>query len=449
MCPLRHWENTLSKLIITKMDGRILTALMDDRRRAVQIDLDDGEPSLLGNIYVGKVKDVVKNLNAAFVDLGEGIVGYYSLTANPVHRFAREPGQTAKDCDPQGKEEEPDRESSGKKPPIQVLRPGDEIVVQVSRDAVKTKDPVLSASLSFMGRFAVLTADPSASRNSIRFSSRITDDGWKKQITERLLPSADPSSGLIIRTGAYGAEPEAIAAEAERLKERFHQVVETAPHRICRSLLFSEPPQYIARLRDRDAGTADEILTDDEEIFEEISDYLGREQPGNLGKLRLYRDPALPLDRLYAIRENLRDALQKRVWLKSGAYLVIEPTEAMTVIDVNTGKYTGRKTMEDTVLMINREAAAEAARQMRLRNLSGIILIDFINMDSAAYREEVMRALSECCLSDPVKTTVVDMTKLGLAEITRKKIRRPLYEQVQCGASETHDGFQKKRKTCS
>ncbi len=398
----------MNKLIITRYKERLLTALMDDKG-TVQIDFEEPRPSILGNIYIGKVKDIVKNINAAFVDLGGDVTGYYSLDANPTPLYAsRTPA-------PEGR----------------CLRPGDEILVQVSKDAVKTKDPVLTASLTLTGRYCVLSAEPSGKKNYIRFSGKINDASWKKKTAEYLRPAKEEAFGLIVRTNAYNAAPDLILGEMNRLTERLRQILKNASYRTCRSLLYEEVPPYAARLRDFDAQQAGEIVTDDAAVYESLNDYLLREQPENAGRLRLYNDPLLPLIKLYPIEKDLHDALQKRVWLASGAYLVIEQTEAMTVIDVNTGKFTGKKTMRDTVRMINLEAAKEAARQLRLRNLSGIILIDFINMESAEDQSELMRALSEHCFRDPVKTTVVDMTRLGLVEITRKKTRKPLYEQLQ------------------
>ena len=181
----------------------------------------------------------------------------------------------------------------------------------------------------------------------------------------------------------------------------------------------------------------EEIVTDDPEIFRRIREYLDVCQPEDREKVRLYEDPLLPLEKLYSLEKAVSEALQKKVWLRSGGYLVIEPTEAMTVIDVNSGKYTGRKNLRDTIRKINLEAAEEIVFQLRLRNLSGIIIVDFIDMDSVQDQEELMALLTDRCRKDPIKTTVVDMTKLGLVEITRKKIRRPFREQVQKGEQKT------------
>lgn len=413
----------MNRLIITRLDGRILTALMDDGK-AIQMDFEEPQPSNIGTISIGKVKDVAPNINAAFVDLGGGVTGYYSLNDNPdPWLVSRMPAL----CPDSGRVE------AKTAPSPRPLRPGDEIVVQVQKDAVKTKEAVLTARLTLSGRFCVLSADPSGRKNAIRFSGKIADPDWKKKTAELLRPAREERFGLIVRTSAYQAPPEQILAEMNRLTDRMKQLLASVPYRTCFSILYEEGPFCTVRLRDHDAQMAEEILTDDEEIFRMLRTDLVNEQPDRAGRLRLYKDPLVPLSKLYSIERNLQEALRNRVWLPSGAYLVIEQTEAMTVIDVNTGKFTGKKTMRDTIRLINLEAAKEIARQLRLRNLSGIILVDFINMESAKDREELLGAMADFCVDDPVKTTVVDMTRLGLVELTRKKTRKPLYEQWQLG----------------
>ena len=171
-------------------------------------------------------------------------------------------------------------------------------------------------------------------------------------------------------------------------------------------------------------------MTDDRILYEELFSYLSEYQPEDLNKLQFYDQEAPSLNSLYGIAGALENALRERVWLKSGGYLVIQPTEALTVIDVNTGKYQGRKKQQDTFLKINKEAATEIARQLRLRNLSGIIIADFIDMEAQEDQKALMDYLASELKHDPVKTTLVDMTALGLVEITRKKTQKSLFEQV-------------------
>ena len=387
-------EQKLNKLIVTEWNGQILTALMmNGKCRSLQMEPKE-EQSLLGNIYIGKVTNVVKNINAAFIDLGGGRTGYYSLTENPEHKK---------------------------------IKTGEELLVQVSRDAVKTKDPVVTSNLNFTGRYLVLTLG----KTQLGFSAKIKNSTWKQEIRTWLEPRMRKDYGLIVRTNAEGMTREFLEEELSQLERRLERVLTQAPNRTCYSVLESARPAYIQGIRDSYSGTIEEILTDVPELYEQMRAYLQEEQPEDLQKLKFYEDPCLPLFKLYSLESVLEGALSKRVWLKSGGYLVIEPTEALTVIDVNTGKYTGKKTVEETILKINLEAAVETARQICLRNLSGIIIVDFIDMNSEENKRQLLSCLEAELCKDPVKTVLVEMTKLGLVEITRKKVRRPLHEMVQ------------------
>lgn len=397
-------EKTLNKIIITRMDGRILTAISNGSR-IVQMNMEEESQSLLGNIYIGRVKNIAKNINAAFIDLGDGKTAYYSLTENRQHLFAGGTGEK------------------------RTIHSGDEIVVQVVRDAVKTKDPVVTGCLSLTGRFCVVTFG----KCQIGFSSKITDGEWKNNLRSLLEEEKEDNLGVIVRTNAWHGEISEILEEFRYLKGEYKKILSQAVHRTCYHLLYEAMPAYMAALRDTYEDFMEEILTDDKDIFQEIQAYLRLHQPKDVEKVRLYEDSLCPLSKLYSLEKAVDDALQKRVWLKSGGYLVIEPTEAMTVIDVNSGKYSGKKDLNDTIKKINLEAAAEVAYQLRLRNLSGMIVVDFIDMASREDQDELMDVLTLYCKKDPVKTTVVDMTKLGLVEITRKKIRKPFWEQVYKG----------------
>jgi len=235
---------------------------------------------------------------------------------------------------------------------------------------------------------------------------------------------------VIVRTNAWGIEPELIITELKQLKQKYQSIIEASSFRTCYSMLMEAEPSYIGRLRDTYTESMEEIVTDDEVIYEQIKEYLTLNLPELVSHARLYQDSLVSMAKLYQLEKSMEEALSKHVWLKSGGYLVIEPTEAMTVIDVNTGKYTGKKNLHDTIMKINLEAAEEISHQMRLRNLSGIILVDFIDMDTEEDKKLLLKTLSSHCAKDPVKTTVVDITRLNLVEITRKKIRKPFHEQM-------------------
>ena len=237
--------------------------------------------------------------------------------------------------------------------------------------------------------------------------------------------------GFIVRTNAGEATKEELEKEAEKLGNQYENLLNIAPHRTCFSRLLGQEPVWIEMMRNTYTAKLQDIVTDVPEIYESLRSYLMENDRQSLDKLRFYEDEMLPLYKLYRLEREFAQADSRQVWLKSGGYLVIDPTEALTVIDVNTGKYNGKKVRNETLRAINFEAAAEAARQIRLRNLSGIILIDFINMDNRQDQKELLDFLSGRLFADPIKTRLIDMTKLELVEITRKKVHKTLWEQMK------------------
>lgn len=374
-----------SKLIITEYRDKIVSVLTEDSR-PVQISLESKEQeSILGNIYIGRVQNIVKNINAAFVEIAPGITGYYSLTENRRHWL-------------------------GDKPEERTLRIGDEIMVQVEKDGIKTKAPMLTSNISLAGKYCVLTV----LFPNISFSGKIRSSQWKETVKGLIEARKQPSYGVIVRTNARDAGHEEILQELDRLSGEFEKILAQRAFRACYSLLCEASPPFLREIRNVYTDTLTAIVTDKQELYDEIFRYLSFNQPEDLDKLTFYEDSLLSLSSLYSLETVIGEALQPRVWLKSGGYLVIEPTEALTVIDVNTGKFSGHKNPQDTLMKINLEAARAVARELRLRNLSGIIVVDFIDMESEENRKLLMETLRSAVRKDPVKTTVVDMTKLGL-----------------------------------
>ncbi len=371
--------------------------------RAAELHCDEEQRnSLLGNIYIGKVKNIVKNIRAAFIEIENGIQCYYSLSDNKDPIYIKK--GSSKD-----------------------MQAGDELLVQVCRENLKSKPPAVSSNLNFTGNYLVLTTG----NKSTGMSSKLTQEE-KKRLKEYLSPYLDSRFGFIVRTNAREVDQETFVAEARLLKELYETVMQKAKFRTCFSILHrNNPTTWLSTLRDIYKENLSQILTDDETLYEKIKEYLHQYQREDEEKLTFYQDDLLPLMKLYSLESAVENALKERVWMKSGAYLVIQPTEALTVIDVNTGKYDGHKKQQDTFLKINLEAAREIAVQIRLRNLSGIIVIDFINMESGEYRRQLMEEFDRILKKDPVKTTLVDMTALSLVEVTRKKVRRPFWEQIR------------------
>ncbi len=289
----------MNKLIITRWNGSVIT-LLQSGKETVQVNIEPEEnQSVLGNIYIGKVNHIVKNINAAFVDIGGGQMGYLSLSdANIL--FVDQ------------------RTYNGK------LRQGDEIIVQVERDAVKTKAPVLTGNLNVTGRYFVLTSG----KKQIGFSTKITDQAWKQEMKSYLESRKDEDFGMIVRTNAYKVPKEELESELIQLMDSFKEMLDNAKHRTCYSLLYSSAPSYLTGLRDSLKSSLEAVITDEPDIYDAIKDYLTQCQPEDLGLLTWYEDNLLPLGKLYRIEKTMDEALGKRVWLKSGGYLVIEPTEA-------------------------------------------------------------------------------------------------------------------------
>lgn len=381
-------------------------AALSEEERIVEIRLEsDQEKSIFGNIYTGQVENIASNIQAAFVQIEPGKRCYYPLAEAQRAVFSA------------------GRKGNGP------LRPGDELLVQVSRDAMKGKLPALTSNLNFTGRYLVLTTGD----KKFGLSSKLAQEdrhrlsGWLKEEAER----PDKEFGIIVRTNAADASKEEILKELEWLKGRYHKAVVQGRNRTCFSLVLETEPFYVAAVRDAYGRDLDEIITDVPEIREMILGYLEEISPELKEKLRFYQDKLLPLYKLYRV-ETALDAIQKeKVWLNSGGFLVIQQTEAFVSIDVNSGKYTGKKKMEETFRKINLEAAAEISRQLRLRNLSGIILIDFINMENSDHREELFHFLQKLLRKDPIKSRAIDITPLHILEMTRKKVRRPVIEDIR------------------
>ena len=379
---------------------RTVYAFYENDHAAELSCLPAGGESILGNIYVGKVKNIAANISAAFIEIANGQLCYYALNDNDAPIFTT-----------------PRKKNT--------LVAGDELLVQVSREAVKTKAPTVTANLNFAGKYLVLTSG----KHHLGLSSKLSPED-KQRLRTIAEPFLGKDFGIIVRTNAAEASEDELRAELGEQTEAYRHTVETGRNRACFSLVYKEPSAYAARLRGLRADSFNKIVTDRADIYRELKAYLTDRQPADLPKLYFYEETAPSLDSVYGLSKAFEEAGKERVWLKSGGYLVIQPTEALTVVDINTGKYTGKKKKDDTFLKINLEAARELARQLRLRNLSGIIVADFIDMDREEDKQTLMAVLASELKKDPVRTSLVDMTPLGLVEITRKKVQKTLAEQV-------------------
>ncbi len=388
----------MKKLVITDYNinntsGK-LSMLFEDNRE-IRIGIYGNEESVLGNIYVARVRDIVRNIDAAFVEIAPGKVCYFSIKDNPRPLFLNRKN-TDKVC------------------------MGDLMLVQVLKDGIKSKAPLVSSIISFGGKYAAITREQAG---RVGVSHKITDKTLADKLKSIVMPYVTDDYGFIIRTDAVNASADEIEAELKSLTEEYRDILDKAYHRPAFTLLKESDNGMLSDISSYRLSPDDEIVTDNKELagFLAKQDYVT--------PVRLYDDKLLPLIKAYSMESRLEHALDKRVWLKSGGYLVIEPTEALTVIDVNTGKFDGRNAdREKTFLKTNLEACAEIARQLILRNISGIIIIDFINLGEKDNRNIIQDTMKKYLAADPVKAVFVEFTGLDLMEITRKKIKKPLHE---------------------
>ena len=405
-----------SALLILERNEQIVSLLYQDNR-LVQVKVhednckkhnikagEDRSSSLpLHAIFIGKVKNVVPSIDAAFVEVEKGKMGFLPMkqAKNPIIVNRKYDGR---------------------------IVAGDEILVQIEKEGIKTKDPGLTCNLSFTGKYGVLTTG----KQGIGFSTKLDNQTklfWKQHLEEENVNEilSQENVGLVIRTNVVGLgeETDSFYKELGALLEQKCKVLDNVSYRTCFSCLYQPMEGYLEDVRDTYEDSYDKIITNKEEIYHRI-----RETFPTMEKVELYEDTRIPLEKLYSVETRLKEALDERVWLKSGAYLVIQQTEALTVIDVNSGKIQKKNPKDDIYHEINKEAAREIALQLRLRNLSGIIVIDFINQNTKEQDSALLSYLSGLVRKDSVKTSVIDMTPLGLVEVTRKKIHKSLREQL-------------------
>ena len=375
--------------------------MLDEKRDFVDFQVFQEEDSLLNSIYVARIDNIIPNINAAFVRISPKQVCYLPLEDVQAPLYVKKQSE------------------------LKALSIGDEIVVQVVKDAIKTKDPVVSTKLTLAGKFCVLTTE----NTSFGISKKIKDD--KHLYISEILRTyasekyAQYGFGMIIRTNALEATEEELIEDLTETAKRFISLKEKSAHQCAFAILEKPESSYIQKLKSADISTLDCIYTDDEDIFSEIENRL----PYLKEILKFYKDDKVSLGTLYNFRGSVDKLIEKRVWLKSGANIIIEQLETMTVIDINSGKNISKN--DRAILEINKEAAIEIARQLRLRNISGMIIIDFINMKSKEHMDELIMVLKEHIKQDNVTCTFMDVTKLGLVELTRKKTYKSLKEIIQ------------------
>lgn len=362
----------------------------------------------VGNIYRGKVENILPGMEAAFVNIGMEKNAFLYVDDLQVFK---------------GQEEE----INGLPPSInKLLRVGQEIIVQVVKEPIGSKGARVVTNLTIPGRYFVLM--PSV--NYVGVSRRIEDEDERERLRAAAQKLRPRGMGLIVRTAAEGVDEKELRADRDFLLNLWQKVRKKARKGPVPALLYHDHDLLYRMLRDLFTEDIERLIIDEQSAYRKALEFLNSLNPRLKDRVELYRGTRSLFD-FYGIESQIEEALQSKVWLPSGAYLVFDQGEALTMIDVNTGKFTGSTNLEDTVLATNLEAAQEISRQIRLRNLGGIIIIDFIDMGSEKNRRQVLEVLSRELAKDKQKSNLLGFTALGLLEMTRKKIRPSLRGQLQ------------------
>lgn len=405
---------------VAYVDSGVLTDLKIERKTS---------PTLVGSIHRGTVLRVLPGMQAAFVDIGLEKAAFLYVgdiredldsDSYPLSDLDRDEPLTETTYDEEGIPQKQDN-----KTPIQdLLKEGQSILVQVAKDPLGTKGARLTTHISLPGRFIVYLP----TIRHLGISRRIENEEERDRLKE-LVQKVNPVGGLIVRTAGEGATEENLRSDIEYLDRLSKEILKNYEKRKTPGQIHQEIDVELRALRDLMSEEVSAVWVDDSEIHKKVSKFVSQLMPKYKQNIILYEEPK-PLFDLYDIELEISRSVDRKIWLKSGGYIVIDEAEALVVIDVNTGRFVGKKDLEDTILKTNLEAVKEIAHQLRIRNCGGIIIIDFIDMEKESHREKIMEALKEEVLKDRAKVNVLSMSSLGLVEMTRKRIRPSLIKTL-------------------
>lgn len=391
--------------------------LEDDKVAEIYIERRK-DASLVGNIYKGRVMRVLPGMQAAFIDIGlERAAFLYVADIVDLKRGKHQPASTTTLSEA--------RTELSNRPIQSLLHEGQEVMVQVAKEPIGTKGARVTSHVSIAGRHLVFmpTVD------HVGISRRITDEEERRRLREILEALVPHGGGFVARTAAEGRTPDELQADLEFLRQVWNDILSRMETGSAPLTLFEDLDLVRRAARDLVTPSLAEILVDDPEECLRLGEFMGRFMPRYADKVRRYEGDEPIFDR-HGVSVEINRALGRKVWLKSGGYLIIDQTEALTAIDVNTGRYVGRRNLEETIARTNLEAADEVVHQLRLRNIGGIIIIDFIDMEQAANRNRVYTALAEALSGDRARSNISKISDLGLVEMTRKRVRDSLLRSL-------------------
>jgi ribonuclease G len=419
---------------VALVEGGLLAELYIERKR---------ERGIAGNIYKGRVERVLPGMQAAFLNIGLEKSAYIHVsdvrgTPDDLKRLVTA-GDSRNESD---HEDEPGGGANGAR--IEdLLKEGQEIVVQVTKEPISTKGARTTRYISLPGRHLVFmpTVD------HIGISRRISSDKERRRLREIVEQMRPPGSGFIVRTVAEGVPEKDLRADMGFLIKMWNEVVTKIGTARCPSLIYNDLDLLLRTVRDLFTAEVEKLIIDTRPEYDRIKKFIATFMPDFIGQIELYDGPE-PIFDGYGIEIEIDRALERKVWLKSGGYLIVDEMEALTAVDVNTGRFVGKKSLEDTITQTNLEAAREVAEQLRIRSIGGMIVVDFIDMDRASNRDKVMRAFNDFLKRDRNKATVTRISELGLVEMTRKRTRESLLHNLTepCAHCEGK-GYTKSRRT--
>ncbi|HEX2080507.1 MAG TPA: Rne/Rng family ribonuclease [Longimicrobium sp.] len=428
-------NTTARETRVAILEDDVLVELMVDRPEAAR---------MVGDVYKGRVEAVLPGIQAAFVDIGTEKAAFLHVSDVALEDDgdddAEDPSDDAAEASSGNGGGNGGGGGGGRRgrsyPPIQdVVKKGQDLLVQVSKEPISTKGPRVTANISLPGRFLVYMPGSSHVGVSRKIEDR-EERARLRQLAREVLP--EKAGGVIVRTVSEDLTRETFERELKSLMGTWGQIQKKAKRSRAPAAVHREAKLTAGIIRDLFSQKVDSLTVDSKNVYDEVVAYLEQVDPTLVSRVHLYTD-GKPLFDAYDLEREIRDAFQRRVNLPSGGYIIVEPTEALVSIDVNTGRYTGKKDPEKTILKTNVDAAREIARQLRLRDVGGIIVCDFIDMESRANREKVLQELRQHLARDRARTKAFQVSELGLIEMTRQRVRASLYH-TQTEPCPTCDG---------
>ena len=412
------------EILINSSTQESRIAIVEDSLLAEFLIERKDEMGIAGNIYKGKVSRVLPGMQAAFVDIGMDKAAFlhasdFSSVPEDVQMIAASEEEEVEVADP------PKKVLHRRLPLEKQLARGEEILVQVAKDPLGTKGARVTSHISLPGRYMVFMPGT----KHIGISRRIESEEERKRLKELAAALRREDGGFILRTASEGQSKREIQRDLRFLSILWRRLQKKAEKAAAPSLIHQDLDLIARAIRDFFTAETEQVVIDSANDHRRILDFVSHVMPRLKSKIVLYSDSESLFDR-HAIEEKLQKALERRVWLRSGGYIIIERTEALTAIDVNTGRFVGKRNQEDTIVKTNLEAAQEIVRQLRLRNVGGIIIIDFIDMEKEANRKKVYDALKDALKKDKARTNILKISELGLVEMTRQRTRESLENQL-------------------